>query len=57
MAYALETNRKVFVTFLDVSKAYGTVWIDGLFFKLNKMGIRGTGKEELGQLMQVQKFM
>ena len=41
VACALETNRKVFVTFLDVSKAYDTVWIDGLFYKLNKMGIDG----------------
>ena len=41
VACALETNRRVFVTYLDVSKAYDTVWIDGLFFKLHKMGIDG----------------
>ena len=41
IASALETNNKVFVTFLDVSKAYDTVWTDGLFFQLNQMGITG----------------
>ena len=41
IASALETNNKVFVAFLDVSKAYDTVWTDGLFFQLNKMGITG----------------
>ena len=41
VACALDTNRRVFVTFLDVSKAYDTVWIDGLFYKLHKMGIDG----------------
>ena len=41
IATALETSNKVFVAFLDVSKAYDTVWTDGLFFQLNKMGITG----------------
>ena len=41
IALALEDNSKVFVTFLDVSKAYDTVWTDGLFYQLNNMGITG----------------
>ena len=41
IADALEKHDKVFVSFLDVSKAYDTVWTDGLFFQLNKMGING----------------
>ena len=41
VAYALESKGKVFVTFLDVSKAYDTVWTDGLFFRLYEMGING----------------
>ena len=41
IADALESNRNVFVTFLDVSKAYNTVWTDGLFFQLHEMGISG----------------
>ena len=41
IANALEKNDKVFVTFLDVSKAYDTVWTDGLFFQLHEMGITG----------------
>ena len=43
IAYALEKPNKVFVTFLDVSKAYDTVWTDGLpvFFKLHEMGLTG----------------
>ena len=38
---ALEHNNNVFVAFFDVSKAFDTVWTDGLFYKLYKMGIRG----------------
>ena len=38
---ALETNKNVFVAFFDVSKAFDTVWTDGLFYKLYKAGIRG----------------
>ena len=37
----LEKNNKVFVSYFDVSKAFDTVWINGLFFKLHEMGIRG----------------
>ena len=38
---ALERKKNVFVAFYDVSKAFDTVWIKGLFFKLYNMGIRG----------------
>ena len=38
---ALDTNRNVFVSYFDVSKAYDTVWIDGLVFKLYKLGVQG----------------
>ena len=41
IASAFETNSKVFVAFLDVSKAYNTVWMDRLLFQLIKMGITG----------------
>ena len=37
-----ESNKRVYVAYYDVSKAYDSVWIDGLFFQLNEMGIRGT---------------
>ena len=37
----LETHSKVFVTYLDVSKAFDGVWIGGLFFRLWKIGIYG----------------
>ena len=37
----LHQNKKVFVTYLDVSKAFDGVWIDGLFFRLWQIGIRG----------------
>ena len=37
---ALETNKKkVFVSYFDVSKAFDTVWINGLFYKLYQKGI------------------
>ena len=38
---ALEKNRNVFVSYFDVSKAFDTVWTNGLFYKLYKMGISG----------------
>ena len=38
---ALETNRRVFVSYYDVSKAFDTVWTDGLFWQLHKKGLRG----------------
>ena len=40
-AALLETNDKVFVTYLDVSKAFDGVWIGGLFYRLWEMGIKG----------------
>ena len=41
IADALEHNKQVFVAFYDVSKAYDTVWTNGLFYQLRNMGIRG----------------
>ena len=38
---ALDTNGNVLVSYFDVSKAFDTVWIDGLFSKLYHMGIQG----------------
>ena len=32
---------KIFVLYLDVSKAFDSVWIDGLFYQLHNMGIKG----------------
>ena len=37
-----ERGEKVFVAFFDVSKAFDSVWIDGLFFQLHKLGITGS---------------
>ena len=40
--HMLEHGNKVFGCFLDVRKAFDTVWIDGLLFKLfSEFGIRG----------------
>ena len=40
--YMLERDSKVFGCFLDVRKAFDTVWIDGLLFKLfSEFGIKG----------------
>ena len=36
-----EGGKKVFVAYYDVSKAFDSVWTDGLFFQLHKMGIKG----------------
>ena len=37
-----EGGKKVFVAYFDVSKAFDSVWIDGLFFQLYELGIRGS---------------
>ena len=37
----LHQKMKVFVTYLDVSKAFDGVWIDGLSYRLRQVGIRG----------------
>ena len=40
ISYAKENNSKLFVCFLDVQKAFDSVWHNGLFVKLYEMGIR-----------------
>ena len=41
IASNLETHRKVFVLYLDVSKAFDSVWINGLFYQLYHLGLKG----------------
>ena len=37
----LDENKKIAAVFLDVTRAFGSVWHEGLIFKLEKTGIRG----------------
>ena len=41
IASNIEKGKKVFVTYLDVSKAFDRVFIEGLFYQLRKIGIIG----------------
>ena len=34
-------NKKTYAFFLDIQKAYDTVWHDGLLYKLWDMGVKG----------------
>ena len=36
-----ERNDKLFVLFLDVSKAFDSVWTEGLFYQLHELGVTG----------------
>jgi hypothetical protein len=41
VAHNVERGSKVYCCFLDSAKAFDTVWIDGLFFKLYNNGMNG----------------
>ena len=41
VATLLENNPKVFVLYVDVRKAFDSVWIDGLFHRLYALGVTG----------------
>jgi len=41
ICYNLENGKTVYVGLLDIKKAYDTVWQEGLFFKLYKLGMNG----------------
>ena len=41
LATSNENNKKCFSVYFDVAKAYDTIWINGLFYQLFKLGITG----------------
>ena len=41
IAQQLETHKNIFVCYLDVTKAFDGIWINGLFYRLHQLGIRG----------------
>ena len=41
IAVGLGTNRNVFVAYFDASKAFDSVWTDGLFYQLHEAGLVG----------------
>ena len=41
IATLLETNPNVFVLYLDVRRAFDSVWVDGLFHRLYALGVTG----------------
>ena len=38
---ALDAGRRVFVSYFDVSKAFDSVWTNGLFYQLHQNGVQG----------------
>jgi hypothetical protein len=45
-------KRSTVAVFLDISKAYDTVWIEGLLYKLTRIGIHGTCLGWLSNFLQ-----
>ena len=41
VSFNLELHEKVYVTYLDVSKAFDSAWTEGLFYQLRDLGITG----------------
>ena len=41
LAMSMENNNNCIVAYSDVTKAFDTVWINGLFFRIYQIGIRG----------------
>ena len=39
----LREDKKTYAFFLDIQKAYDSVWHDGLWYKLWDMGVKGGG--------------
>ena len=39
--YVVDGNDRIYACFIDFRKAFDTVWHDGLFYKLEKMGVTG----------------
>ena len=39
--HTVDSGNKAFVVYFDVPKAFDTVWIDGLFYQMREMGIKG----------------
>ena len=39
--YVQENQGRLYTCFIDFKKAFDTVWHDGLFFKLQQLGING----------------
>ncbi|MES9883123.1 MAG: reverse transcriptase family protein [Sedimenticola sp.] len=50
ISYSKEQGSKLYVCFLDSQKAFDKVWHDGLFFKLNELGI---SEPELNAIMNM----
>ena len=41
MSDTLKNNKMAFTSYYDVPKTFYGVWMNGLFFKLNEIGIKG----------------
>jgi len=52
---AFDDSKELRAVFLDISKAFDKVWIDGLIFKLKRIGINGTMLQMLTSFLSERK--
>ena len=52
----LREDKKTYAFFLDIQKAYDSVWHDGLWYKLSDMGVKGRMWRVIKKMCESSKY-